>query len=122
MINTSWTLHKSKILLHQLVGEANGVWTNDASRDHVLKPILRSERVKMANVHLQLLHEELSKLSLSEEKKQKEAEMESAMTELKKAQDALQKSLERNSERLSNSPNHTLTNPSVYLCYNTFTN
>ena len=47
-INTSWILHKSK-LLHQadeLVENATAVWPNKSSRDHIL--ILSYERVKMA--------------------------------------------------------------------------
>ena len=56
-INTSWILHKSKLLLHQadeLVEKATAV------RDHILKGILRNtECVKMADRHLSLLYDEL---------------------------------------------------------------
>ena len=94
-INTSWILHKSKLLLHQadeLVEKATAVWPNKASRDHILKGILRNtERVKMADSHLNLLYDELQ---LSEEKTSKEKEMDSAMTELRRAQDALHKAIE----------------------------
>ena len=62
-INTSWILHKSKLLLHQadeLVEKATAVWPNKATRDHILKGIQRNtERVKIADSHLNLLYDEL---------------------------------------------------------------
>lgn len=100
-VNTSWTLHKTKIFLQQaddFADEANDVWTNVAARDHILKSIFRNtERVKTADAQLQLLHEELSELFSSEGKKEKETKMEGAMTELKRT---LQKALNRKSEQL----------------------
>ena len=96
-INTSWTLHKSNILIHQaaeIEDKATAAQTNQASRDYILKGIQHNtERVKTADAHLQLLYHELSQLTSREECKTKEKEMEMAMTELKKAQDSLNKAL-----------------------------
>lgn len=101
-INTSWTLHKSNLLMHQaaeIENQATAVWTNPASREHNLKGIQHNkERVKTADAHLQLLYHERSQLTSREECKTKEKEMEMAMTELKKAQDSLNKAL-KNRER-----------------------
>ena len=97
-INMTWTLHKSKLLLHQadeLVDKAPAVWPNKASRDHILKGILRNtERVKTADSQLNLLYDELRQLLSEEERKSKEADIERAMTELRKAHDALHKAIE----------------------------
>ena len=97
-INTSWILHKSKLPLHQadeLVDKAPAVWPNKASRDHILKGILcNTERVKTADSQLNLLYDELRQLLSDEERKSKEANMERAMTELRKAHDALHKAIE----------------------------
>ena len=101
-INSSWTLHKSNLLLHQarqLEEKSKLVWTDEVARSYKLKPVERNvERVKMADAHLQHLYDELSQAS--EGREEKELEMEKAMTELRKAQDALQKALDRKGENL----------------------
>ena len=46
-INTSWTLHKSKILIHkaaEIEDKATAIWTNPGSRDHILKGIEKKQR------------------------------------------------------------------------------
>ena len=103
-INSSWTIHKSNLLLHQarqLEEKPKTVWCDEAARTHRLKPIVRNmERIKMADANLKQLYDELHALTSVAGRKDKELEMEQAMTELKKAQDALQKALDRKKEDL----------------------
>ena len=101
-INSSWTLHKSNLLLHQarqMEDKSKLVWTDEVVGSLRLTPVVRNvERVKMADAHLQLLYDELSQTSKGKE--EKELEMEKAMTELRKAQHALQKALDCKGEIL----------------------
>ena len=53
-----------------------------------------TECVKMANSHLNQLYDKLRGLTLNEEKKSKEIEMDSAMTELRRAQQTLHKAID----------------------------
>ena len=62
----------------------------------MLAPIKRNlDRVKIAKVTMDMLYEELSQLTSTQDKSTKEKEMEQATTELKRALDAIQKALQR---------------------------
>ena len=62
----------------------------------MLAPIKRNlDRVKIAKVTTDMLYEELSQLTMTQDKSTKEKEMEQATTEFKRALDALQKALQR---------------------------
>ena len=113
-INTSWLLHKSMLLelqSQQIEGRAAGVYSKK-SIDHMLAPIKRNlDRVKIAKVTMDMLYEELSQLTTTEDKSTKEKEMEQATTELKRALDALQKALQRKERDIQESQQASQDNP-----------
>ena len=97
-IYTSWTLHKTHLLqlqVDELQEEAKKIYRDDIAREHALTAVTKnSERMQQAYACTTVLGESISSLA-GDEKKVKEVELEKAMTELKKAQDALSKALER---------------------------
>lgn len=104
-INTSWLLHKCSLLefqAKQVEEKVKLLYCNQASIDHSLTSIkCNLERVKVAEATLEMLYDELSQMELQSEKKQKEIELETAMTELKKAQAALHRALTRKENDLA---------------------
>ena len=110
-INTSWLLQKSMLLefqSQQIEERAQTVYSK-SSIDHVLAPIKRNlDRVKIAKVTMDMLYEELSQLTSTQDKSAKEKEMEHATTELKRALDALHKALQRKEHDIQESQKSTL--------------
>ena len=98
-IYTSWTLHKTHLLqlqAEELQEEGKIVYRDQVAREADFSTIKKNlERMQQAYAFTTLAGDSVKSLSSPTEKQAKEKDLEKDMTDLKRAQDSLNKALER---------------------------
>ena len=98
-ICASWTLHKTHLLqlqVEEVEALAKKVHPDDAVRAHFLTPVTSNlNRILKAYACANATSASIASLTNTTEKKEKEKDLDKEISELKKAQDALVKALER---------------------------
>ena len=98
-ICASWTLHKTHLLqlqVEEVEDLAKRFHPDDAVRAHLLTPVTSNlDRMLTAYATVNATSESIAALTSTAEKKKMEKELDEETSELKKAQDALVKALER---------------------------